>query len=56
MDTLRGLGDIILPVTLRKKNFADVIKVMTLKTGRLFWMIQMGPAESNETLKAEDFL
>ena len=29
---------------------------MNLKTGRLSWIIQMGPTEPNETLKAEDFL
>lgn len=36
-----------------KRNFADVIKAKDLEIERLSLIIQMGPVESHESLKAE---
>ena len=39
-----------------KRDFADIIKVADFKIGRLFWIAWMGPIQSYEFLKAENFL
>ena len=37
-----------------KKHYVDVIKVRLPVTGRIFWIIQVGPIESHEPSKAEN--
>lgn len=37
-----------------KKDLVDVIKVMSLETGRLSWNIQVGPICLHEYLQAEN--
>ena len=36
-----------------KRDFVDVMKVMDLKRGRLFWIIQMDPSLLSEPIKLE---
>lgn len=38
-----------------KEDLSDVIRITDPETGRFFWVIQMGPIYSSDSLKPEDF-
>lgn len=37
-----------------KQTFADVVKVTHPEKGRVYWIIQLGPTLSHESLKVEN--
>lgn len=39
-----------------RKSFADIIKVIHLKIGKLYWIFCLGPIYPHEPLKANDCL